>query len=207
MMKVYMKIKKRETYKLIILLLLVLNFSCSQKIISFENTSKVTSDYSNLSHYKSSERIDNDVLIVNYNDINLKGVYFDKTTEYWISNQKIISFSGKHENSPFKSICHLVKVFKNNFILVSKSHCANPGAGFYEIKNVLIIDLNTKKTYKSDFGKTNLSFSKSYNDYCCENNKMAYAILNFDLEKKEIILHNNFGKKSVKITPYNKTEF
>ncbi|MFP4844605.1 hypothetical protein [Winogradskyella sp. PE311] len=144
----------------------------------------------------------------NYEDINLKRMKFDRKTEFWFSNKKIISFESKSpKTSTGKGICHHIEIFKKNFLLIFKDDCWAAGPASVKRDNVLVLDLNTKKVYNTDFGNIQLSMSKSYNDYCCENSKNSFAILYIDLEIEEIIIHNKFGSESFKMTPYYKSVF
>jgi hypothetical protein len=148
-----------------------------------------------LSHFQTDIENKTGEVVIDYEELKLKQIIKDSQSEFWIGEKKLITVpSNTHGN------CYTREVFKKNFLLISKGSCGAAGPDLVERKQVILIDLNSYKTYKIDFGEFMLTRSKIAVDEFYSNSDKYSAIVNVDIEKNVIrITNNEIGIKAIEM--------
>ncbi|WP_299224241.1 hypothetical protein, partial [uncultured Aquimarina sp.] len=178
-----------------IILILNLNLSCKSaeyKKVVYPN---IPIELQFLSKFQSDIENRTDEIVIEYDELKLKQVIKDSQSEFWIGGKKLISVpKSTHRN------CYIREVFKKNFLLISKGSCGAAGPDLVERKQVILIDLNSYKTYEIDFGEFMLTRSKSAVDEFYSNSDKYSAIVDVDIEKNLIrITNNKIGIKTIEM--------
>jgi hypothetical protein len=148
-----------------------------------------------LSYFQTSSKKINNTFILEYDDLNLRQIISEFKSEFWINETKLVELPISKNTS-----CNFNEVFKSNFLVISKASCGSATPDMIERNDVLIVDLNTLKKYKVDFGKLKLTRSKLTLDEFYQNSKDYFYILDINLDNNVIRIENKkIGKLSFRL--------
>ncbi|WP_103068599.1 hypothetical protein [Aquimarina sediminis] len=169
-------------------IILIFNLIVSCKSIEYKKPEypNIPFELQFLSHFRTDMVEKTNEVVIEYEKLKLKRIIKDSESEFWIAGKKVITVpKSSHEN------CYIREIFKKNFLLISKSNCNAAGPDLIERKEVILVDLNSHKTYTIDFEEFMLTRSKKAVDEFYSNSEKYSAIFDVNVEKRIIRITNN----------------